>query len=113
VNPGDVVLVDYPFTTGGAKVRPALVVQNDRDKARMTNTIVAQISGNTARVNEATQHLIEPAAEPRCGLARNSALIATNLLTMHQSDILRVLESLSAATVARIDDCLRIALGLP
>jgi hypothetical protein len=23
VNRGDVVLVDYPFTTGGAKVRPA------------------------------------------------------------------------------------------
>ncbi len=62
VNRGDVVLVDYPFTTGGAKVRPALVVQNDRDNARMTNTIVAQISGNTARVNEATQHLIELAA---------------------------------------------------
>ena len=90
VNRGDVVLVDYPFTTGGAKVRPALVVQNDRDNARMTNTIVAQISGNTARVNEATQHLIELAAEPGCGLARDSALIATNLLTMHQSDILRV-----------------------
>jgi hypothetical protein len=46
VNRVDVVLVDYPFTTSGAK-------QNDRDNARMTNTIVAQISGNTARVNEA------------------------------------------------------------
>ena len=115
VNRGDVVLVDYPFTTGGAKVRPALVVQNDRDNARMTNTIVAQISGNTARVNEATQHLIELATEPGCGcgLARDSALIATNLLTMHQSDILRVLGSLSAAAMAQIDDCLRVALGLP
>ena len=67
VNRGDVVLVDYPFTTGGAKVRPALVVQNDRDNARMTNTIVAQISGNTARVNEATQHLIELAASQDVG----------------------------------------------
>jgi hypothetical protein len=64
-------------------------------------------------VNEATQHLIELAAEPRCGLARDSALVATNLLTMHQSDILRVLESLSAATMVQIDDCLRAALGLP
>jgi mRNA interferase MazF len=113
VKRGDIVLVDYPFTTGGAKVRPALVVQNDRDNARMTNTIVAQISGNTARVNEATQHLIELTAEPNCGLARDSALIATNLLTMQQSDILRVLGSLSAATMAQIDNCLEIALGLP
>ena len=38
VNRGNVVLVDYPFTTGGAKVRPALVVQNDRDNARMTRS---------------------------------------------------------------------------
>ena len=113
VNRGDVVLVDYPFTTGGAKVRPALVVQNDRDNARMTNTIVAQISGNTARVIEATQYLIELGAEQGCGLARDSALIATNLLTMHRSDILRVLGSLWAATMAQIDDCLRVALGLP
>ena len=112
VKRGDVVLVDYPFTTGGAKVRPALIVQNDRDNARMANTIVAQISGNIARAHEATQHLIELATEPGCGLARDSALIATNLLTMHQSDILRVLGSLSAATMAQIDDCLRMALGL-
>ncbi len=112
VKRGDVVLVNYPFTTGGAKVRPALIVQNDRDNGRMANSIVAQISGNLARVHEATQHLIELAVEPGCGLARDSALIATNLLTMHQSDILHVLGSLSAATMAQIDDCLRIALGL-
>jgi mRNA interferase MazF len=113
VNRGDVVLVDYPYTSGGAKVRPALVVQNDRDNARMMSTIVAQISGNTARVNEPTQHLIELALEPGCGLARDSALIATNLLTMRQSDILRVLGSLSAATMVQIDDCLKVALDLP
>jgi len=69
LNRGDVVLVDHAFTTGGAEVRPVLVVQNDRDKARMTNSIVAQISANTARLNEPTQHLIELAAEPGCGLA--------------------------------------------
>ena len=113
VNRGDIVLVYYPFTTGGAKVRSALVVHNDRDNARITNTIVAQISDNSARVDEATQHLIELSAEPGRGLARASALVATNLLTMHQSDILRVLESLSAATMAQIVECLRVALGLP
>jgi hypothetical protein len=79
----------------------------------MTNTIVAQISGNTTRVNEVTQHLIELAAEPGYGLARDPALIATNLLTMNQSDILRVSGSLTAATMAQIDECLRVALGLP
>ena len=55
------------------------MVQNDRDNVRMMNTIVARISGNTARVNEPTHHLIEVAAEPCCGLARDSALYATKL----------------------------------
>ena len=32
VQRGDVVLVDYPYATGsGTKVRPVLVIQNDRD----------------------------------------------------------------------------------
>jgi mRNA-degrading endonuclease toxin of MazEF toxin-antitoxin module len=60
VKRGDVVLVDYPFTTGGVRVRPALVNQNDRDNARLTNTIIAQISGNTFRVHEANQHSLPP-----------------------------------------------------
>jgi mRNA-degrading endonuclease toxin of MazEF toxin-antitoxin module len=70
VKRGDVVLLDYPFTTGGGKVRPPLVVQNDRDSARMTNTIVAQISGNSTRVNEAALHLsaMDHLLKPTAGL---------------------------------------------
>ena len=53
---GNVVVVDFgPL----AKTRPALVVQNDRDSARMTNTIVVQITINVARAHEATQHLLD------------------------------------------------------
>jgi mRNA interferase MazF len=54
---GDVVLVDFPFAGGGAsKVRPALVVQNDRDNGRLKNgrlknTIVAMITSRTARAD--------------------------------------------------------------
>lgn len=43
VQRGEVVLVDYPYASGtGAKVRPALVIQNDRDNQRLLNTIVIQ-----------------------------------------------------------------------
>jgi len=42
----DVVLVDFPYPTGQrSKVRPALVVQNDKDNVRLLNTILAQITG--------------------------------------------------------------------
>ena len=110
---GEVVLVDYPYTAGGAKVRPALVVQNDRDNARLRNTIVAQISSNTSRVHEASQLLIELAKEPGCGLKRDSAGICTNLLTLDKDDVLRVLGALSPASMARVGDCLKAALELP
>jgi mRNA interferase MazF len=57
---GDVVLVDWPFSGGGAsKIRPALIVQNDRDNQRLTNTIVAMITSTTRRATEATQLLID------------------------------------------------------
>lgn len=39
---GEVVLVDFPFAGGSSsKVRPALVVQNDRDNRRLTNAFVS------------------------------------------------------------------------
>jgi mRNA interferase MazF len=44
---GDVVIVDFPFQDiPGSKVRPALVVQNDAENQRLSNTIVAMITGN-------------------------------------------------------------------
>jgi mRNA interferase MazF len=47
---GDVVLIDFPFTTGsGSKKRPALVVQCDRNNARLHDNIVAIITSNLTR----------------------------------------------------------------
>jgi len=62
VNRGDVVLVDFPYASGtGSKLRPALVIQNDADNARLVNTILLQITGTTHRALEATQVLVEVA----------------------------------------------------
>jgi len=46
---GELAIVDLRPLDPNAKVRPALVVQNDRDIARMSQTIVAMITGNTSR----------------------------------------------------------------
>lgn len=41
---GDVVLVDFPFTSGSqSKIRPALVVRNDVSNRRLSKTIIALI----------------------------------------------------------------------
>ena len=50
VGRGDVVLVRFRFSSGtGAKVRPALVLQSDRNNQRLANTIVAMITSTTER----------------------------------------------------------------
>jgi mRNA interferase MazF len=60
VRRGDVVLLQAPFTTrAGAKTRPMLVVQNDRNNSRMANTILAFITTNTSRASEPTQVLVD------------------------------------------------------
>lgn len=58
VQRSDVVHVDFPFPSGlASKVRPALVIQNNRDNDRLPNTVVAQITSTTLRAMEAKQVL--------------------------------------------------------
>jgi mRNA-degrading endonuclease toxin of MazEF toxin-antitoxin module len=81
---GDVVIVDFYPTDPRAKVRPALVVQNDRDNARMQRTIVVQITSNVGRSHEDTQYLIDSAHPDwaMSGLRIASAVNAANLATV-------------------------------
>ena len=61
---GEVVLVDFPFASGGgSKVRPALVVQNDHNNAVLSDTIVVPITSNVARAARVpTQFAIDQAS---------------------------------------------------
>jgi mRNA-degrading endonuclease toxin of MazEF toxin-antitoxin module len=54
MNRGNVVIVDFPFTTGTqSKVRPAVVVRSDRENRQLSKTIIAMITGNLQRANQA------------------------------------------------------------
>jgi mRNA interferase MazF len=113
---GDVVLLDYPYSDGsGSKIRPVLIVQNDRDNQRLTNTIVALITKNLSRVHEPTQLLIDVATPDgqQSGLNQNSAVICGNLFTVAQSKVRRVIGRLPVSAMVRIDGCLKAALQLP
>src|SRR5438094_9248871 len=110
VQRGDVVLVDYPYAAGGGtKVRPVLVIQNDRDNQRLLNTIVAQITSLTRRALEPTQLLIEIAtpAGRHSGLRQDSVVNCVNLLTLDKGKVLRKLGSLPASDMQKINDCLK------
>ena len=114
-NRGDVVLVDYPFSSGvGFKRRPALVVQNDRDNARLTNTIIAMITSHTARAYEAAQLLIVVSTPDgqRSGLRQDSVVTCSNLFTIEKRLVLQRIGILSDNLMAQIDACLKAALRL-
>lgn len=113
---GEVVLVSFPFSSGaGAKVRPALVVQTDRNNRRLPSTIVAMISSTTARAGtEPTQLLVDPHSPEggSSGLLHPSAVKCENLFTIDQGLILRTIGALSSSLMIRIDACLKAALEL-
>jgi len=117
VQRGDVVLVRFPFSSGVvAKIRPALVVQNDRNNQRLINTVLAMISRTTHRAaREPTQILLDPATPEgrQSGVAALSAVTCENLFTVEQQLIHRVIGHLPPALMTKIDDCLKASLGLP
>jgi mRNA interferase MazF len=116
VRRGDVVLVQYPFASGaGGSLRPALIVQNDRDNEGLRNTIVARITTNLRRAGDPSHLLIDPDAPEgeAAGLLHESVVSCINLATVHQDRIQRVIGHLPASVMRRLDDCLKAALGLP
>jgi mRNA-degrading endonuclease toxin of MazEF toxin-antitoxin module len=112
-----VIVAAFPDVSGGGgKNRPALVVQCDHNNRRLQDTIVAMITGNIRlAATEPTQMLIDPATPDgkSSGLAYPSAVKCENLYTISQGDILRKLESVPPSLMARVDTCLKEALGLP
>lgn len=117
VDRGDVILVNYPFASGpGSKVRPAVVIQCDRNNARLDNTIIAQITSRTrfART-EPTQLLIEVGslAGQQAGLLSDSALSCENLYTVRQDVIVRKIGTLPISLMPQVAACLKASLDLP
>ncbi len=116
VQRGHIVLVDFPYSGGrSSKVRPALVVQNDKDNGRLVNTIVAQITSSTRRAVEPTQLLIELATPEgkQSGLRQDSVVNCVNLATVEKARVLRLLGNLPPATMQQVNACLKAALELP
>jgi mRNA-degrading endonuclease toxin of MazEF toxin-antitoxin module len=114
---GDVIVVEIPYyDRPGGKERPAVVVQCDRNNARLLSTIVAGVTTNLRRLAaEPTQFLVDPSTPEGAssGLSAPSAVKCENLYTVSQARIKRTLGHLSDALKRKLDDCLKAALDLP
>jgi mRNA interferase MazF len=116
VSRGDVVLLDFPFSdAAGSKVRPAVVVQCDEKNRRMTSTIVVLVTKTVRRARrEPTQFLVqaESPAGATAGLHFDSAVICTNLYTVHEDFIRFRIGRLLDSLVPTLEGCLKAALGI-
>jgi mRNA interferase MazF len=114
---GDVVIIDFPFASGGAgKSRPAVVIQCDRLNAKIENTVVVMVTGNTGLVGkDPSQFLIDPATPEgkSSGLKIASAVRCQNIVTIGQNDIHVTIGHLSDALKVKLNDALKATLELP
>lgn len=111
-NRSDFVLVLFPHTDlVTAKTRPALVVQADDLATDLSQTIVAMLTSKTFRANHPSRVLVstESTEGQGSGLLSNSVVMTDNLATIANSEIDRKVGSIP---MQRIDDALRITLGL-
>jgi mRNA interferase MazF len=112
VDKGDVVTVDVPYLDASRTVRrPALVVS---DCSQMLDVIIAAI---TSRVRDPLPpcHYVIDRRHPdwrASGLRLDSTIRCDRLFTVQAAQIYRHLGSLSAQTVAEIDDLMKRALRL-
>lgn len=113
MNRGDVVEVDWLYSDmSGSKRRPAVVVQGDFLNGLIDDTILVQIT-STKRGIPGTEVQIDPAAESGAGLSKVCYASCYNITTFDQSLILGTIGILSAATMQKIEDCLKTVLGIP
>ena len=108
---GDIVVVDFSFSDASqTKRRPAVAVQGGG--ASSVNTIIALITSNIQRTG-GTRVVVNPGLEIGSGLLAVSAVAWESLFSLHTRLIVKRIGSLSSAAMANVDDCLKVALGLP
>ena len=109
VNRGDVVLVDFPYPSGtGSKVRPALVIQNDRGNEFSATTIVAAV---TTRIRRAYPFQVEVSALEG-GLPHASTVLLDQLQTIDQDRLQERIGALEPDRMIDIDRALLRSLGI-
>lgn len=113
---GDIVLVQFPYSSGtGSKLRPALVVQPDHNNRRLTNVILAPITTTIQRAVEPTQFLVDAssAVGKAAGLRHTPVVSCENLTTVAQPLVRRRLGHLPQDAMDQVNQCLKSALGIP
>lgn len=108
---GAVYLVCFDPTVGAEikKTRPALIIQNDIGNRYSPLTIVAAISSQFGETPFPTEVIVTP---PEGGLRDPSVIMLNQIRSIDKRRLIKCLGTLTAATMARVDQALRISVGL-
>jgi mRNA interferase MazF len=109
---GEIYLVAFDPTVGHEiqKTRPAVVIQNDVSNRYSPITIVAAISSQFRDPPHPREVLIRPGG--KTGLSQPSAVILNQIRSVDRQRLVKRLGSLDPATMLKVDDALKISLGL-
>jgi mRNA interferase MazF len=91
------------------KTRPALIIQNDVSNRYSPVTIVAAISSHFATPPHPREVVVEPRES---GLPKASAVLVNQIRTVDRLRLIRRSGALEPATMRRVDDAIKISLGL-
>jgi mRNA interferase MazF len=107
---GEIWTVDLEPVVGSeqGKARPTLIIQNDIGNQYSPVLIVAAItSGENARYDVQVE-----AKAPEGGLHHNSLVLLNQIRTIDKRRVGRYWGRLSAETMQRVDEAIKISLGL-
>ena len=109
---GDIYLCSFDPTVGHEikKTRPALVIQNDVGNRYSPLTIVAAITSSGSPVLYPVEVVVDPTAGK--GLEIRSSIRLDQVRTVDRRRLVRRLGVVDPGTMARVDEAIRISLGL-
>jgi mRNA interferase MazF len=109
---GEIYLCAFDPTLGHEikKTRPALVIQNDVGNRYSPLTIVAAITSSISPVTYPVEVVIDPT--PGNGLEVQSSIRLDQIRTMDRQRLVRRLGVVDSPTMAKVDEAIKISLGL-
>lgn len=109
---GQVYLCSFDPTLGHEirKTRPALIIQNDVGNRYSPLTIVAAIKSTVSAVPYPVEVTVKPTAGN--GLDVSSSIRLDQIRTVDRQRLIRRLGVIDPGTIAKVDEALKISLGL-
>lgn len=116
---GDVVLVSFPYTTDDGqtqtKRRPAVIISNDYNNARLDDVLLVPLTSNTTRSSREPTQIVVKMTTPEgqaAGLRLDSVIDCTVIATIPRTLLVNKIGAFPADIMEKVDQCLMIALSI-